>query len=284
MQQWAKNYYSDGANSLNAAERADGFADSTNRFMPPASTQTLGDLYAANARMVGAATSKEGWVAAARVVFSNPTDGERRSALATVGSAAMIGLDVAPVGIVGKEVSMAMVGGVRSAWNGAKAELRLAAAAQDAVEMRVAGDIGVPATRSANPLSTVLEFDAHGNEIMYRSMSREDYRYLRDFGELRPTTETSISPNLAYSSKYTNNNSVTVRFATTPGTSAALQEIGIAANPPAAKALSLAERNDSWMQTNTRFKVEGGQMTTQLGQGPGITTFNRGIVDFELVR
>ena len=30
MQQWAKNYYSDGANSLNAAERADGFADNTN--------------------------------------------------------------------------------------------------------------------------------------------------------------------------------------------------------------------------------------------------------------
>jgi hypothetical protein len=29
MQQWAQNYYSDGANSLNAAERADGFADNT---------------------------------------------------------------------------------------------------------------------------------------------------------------------------------------------------------------------------------------------------------------
>jgi hypothetical protein len=153
------------------------------------------------------------------------------------------------------------------------------AAAADA-----ASTIGVPVTRSANPLSPVLEFDAHGNEIMYRSMSPADFEHLQNFGVLRPTTETSISPNLAYSSKYTNNNSVTVRFATEPGTSAALQEIGIAANPPAAQALGLAERNGGWMQTNTRFKVEGGQMTTQLGQGPGIATFNRGIVDFERVR
>jgi filamentous hemagglutinin len=147
-----------------------------------------------------------------------------------------------------------------------------------------ASTVGVPVTRSANPLSPVLEFDAHGNEIMYRSMSPADFEHLQNFGVLRPTTETSISPNLAYSSKYTNNNSVTVRFATEPGTSAALQEIGIAANPPAAQALGLAERNGGWMQTNTRFKVEGGQMTTQLGQGPGIATFNRGIVDFERVR
>lgn len=144
--------------------------------------------------------------------------------------------------------------------------------------------VGVPVTRSANPLSPVLEFDAHGNEIMYRSMSPQDFKYLDRTGMLRPTTETSISPDFAYSSKYINNDSVTVRFATAPGTSAALQEIGIAAGPRAAQALGLVERNGSWMQTNTRFKVEGGQMTTQLGQGPGISVFNRGIVDFERVR
>ena len=146
------------------------------------------------------------------------------------------------------------------------------------------GTVGVPVTRSANPLSSVLEFDAHGNEIMYRSMSREDFKYLDRTGMLRPTTETSMSPDFAYSSKYTKNDSVTVRFATEPGTSAALQEIGIAANLPAELELGMAQRSGKWMQTNTRFKVEGGQMTTQLGQGPGIKIFNQGIVDFERVR
>ena len=158
-----------------------------------------------------------------------------------------------------------------------------AAMAGAAASMRRAS-VGAPVTRSANPLSPVLEFDAYGNEIMYRSMSPQDFKYLERTGMLRPTTETSISPDFAYSSKYINNDSVTVRFATAPGTSAALQEIGIAAGPRAAQALGLVERNGSWMQTNTRFKVEGGQMTTQLGQGPGISVFNRGIVDFERVR
>jgi YD repeat-containing protein len=144
--------------------------------------------------------------------------------------------------------------------------------------------IGVPVTRSANPLSPVREFDAFGNEIMYRSMSRPDFEHLENFGVLRPTKETFISPDFGYSSKYTDNNSVTVRFATEPGTSAALQEIGIAAGPRAAQELGLVERSGEWMQTNTRFKVEKGVMNTGLGQGPGITIFNRGIVDFERVR
>ncbi len=37
------------------------------------------------------------------------------------------------------------------------------------------------------------------------------------------------------------------------------------------------------MQTNARFKVEGGQMTTQLGQGNAIDILNQNIVDFALV-
>ncbi len=144
--------------------------------------------------------------------------------------------------------------------------------------------IGVLVTRSANPLSPVREFDAFGNEIIYRSMSRPDFEHLENFGVLRPTKETFISPDFGYSSKYTDNKSVTVRFATEPGTSAALQEIGIAAGPRAAQELGLVERSGDWMQTNTRFKVEKGVMNTGLGQGPGITIFNRGIVDFERVR
>lgn len=38
------------------------------------------------------------------------------------------------------------------------------------------------------------------------------------------------------------------------------------------------------MNTNNRFKEEGGQMTTQLGQGKGMEIFNKNIVNFEKVK
>ena len=143
-------------------------------------------------------------------------------------------------------------------------------------------EIGVPVSRSPNPLSPVQSVDAYGNQIYYRTMSEEQFAHLERTGELPPTTETSISPVLSYSSKY---NGVTVKFTTAPGTSEQLQEIGIAANPPAAAQLpDLSTQTGSWMQTNVRFKVEGGQMTTQLGQGPGINIFNQNIVQFDKVR
>lgn len=111
----------------------------------------------------------------------------------------------------------------------------------------------------------------YGNEIMYRTMSKEQYLELTETGRLPPTTETSISPNLAYSSKY---DGVTVKITTAPGTSAQLQEIGIAANKPvAAQFPNMSTQTGSWMQTNARFKVEGGQMTTQLGQSRAIEIF-----------
>lgn len=96
------------------------------------------------------------------------------------------------------------------------------------------------------------------------------------------TTETSISPVASYSSKY---NGVTVKITTNPETPAQLQKIGIAANPPAAaQPPSMSTQTGKWMQTNARFKVEGGQMTTQLGQGRALEIFNKNIVKFELFK
>lgn len=112
-------------------------------------------------------------------------------------------------------------------------------------------------------------------------MSPEQYEILMETGRLPATTETSISPVLSYSSKY---DGLTVKFTVAPGTSEQLQEIGIAANPPAAAQLpELSTQTGPWMQTNVRFKVEGGQMTTQLGQGPGINIFNQNTIQFEQV-
>ncbi|ARU54288.1 hypothetical protein OLMES_0181 [Oleiphilus messinensis] len=139
--------------------------------------------------------------------------------------------------------------------------------------------IGVPFSRSSNPLDTVLELDSQGNEIMYRTMSEQHLRILEETGQLAHTGETSLSPLLAYSSQY---NGITVRITTKPGTSAQLQEIGIAANEPAAFELPhLSTQTGPWVQTHARFKVEKGQMTTQLGQGRALEIFNKNIIDFE---
>ena len=152
----------------------------------------------------------------------------------------------------------------------------------DLERVRGAQTIGTPITRASDPLSPVLERDAYGNEIMYRTMSEKHFVEFSKTGKLPPTTETSISPSVDYSSKY---DGVTVKITVAPGTSAQLQEIGIAANNAAAVQFpEMSTRTGSWMQTNARFKVEGGQMTTQLGRGKAIDIFNKNIVDFELIR
>jgi hypothetical protein len=149
-------------------------------------------------------------------------------------------------------------------------------------DLSVDSEIGVPASRSPNPLSPVQDVEAFGNQLFYKTMSPEQYEVLMETGRLAPTTETSISPVLSYSSTY---DGITVKFTVQPGTSESLQEIGIAANRPASIELpELSTRTGPWMQTNVRFKVEGGQMTTQLGQRPGIDIFNGNIIQFERVR
>ncbi|PIT20846.1 hypothetical protein BGI36_07700, partial [Snodgrassella communis] len=144
------------------------------------------------------------------------------------------------------------------------------------------GKIGIPVTKAKNPLSPVQQYDAYGNEIVYRTMSPEQFKQFERTGIMPATTETSVSPALGYSSKY---NGITVKITVKSGTFSELEKIGIAANEPAAKQFpNMSNRTGKWMQSNTRFKVEGGQMTTQLGQGKGIEIFNKNIIHFEKVK
>ena len=142
--------------------------------------------------------------------------------------------------------------------------------------------IGVPVTQSKNPLSPVQQYDAYGNEIVYRTMSPEQFKQFERTGIMPATTETSVSPVLSYSSKY---DGVTVKIVVKSGTFSELEKIGIAANKPASTQFpNMSTQTGKWMNTNTRFKVEGGQMTTQLGQGKGMDIFNKNIVHFEKVK
>ena len=113
-------------------------------------------------------------------------------------------------------------------------------------------------------------------------MSPEQFKQFERTGIMPATTETSVSPVLEYSSKY---NGITVKIVVKPGTFSELEKIGIAANKPASSQFpNMSTQTEKWMNTNTRFKVEGGQMTTQLGQGKGMEIFNKNIVHFEKVK
>jgi hypothetical protein len=155
--------------------------------------------------------------------------------------------------------------------------------------------IGIPHTRSTNPLSPVLDFDAYGNELLYRSMSPEDFRQMKLTGEVPATGETFVSPLQAYSADY---DGTLVRITVKPGTMNELQSIGIAGNPGTAKLFpELPTETSGWTTNNALFKLEGskgaknahiralnggnGVVNTGLGKGEALNLFNRNILKFE---
>lgn len=71
----------------------------------------------------------------------------------------------------------------------------------------------MPVTQSKNPFSPVQQYDAYGNEIVYRTMSPEQFKQFKRTGIMPATTETSVSPVLEYSSKY---NGITVKIVVKP--------------------------------------------------------------------
>ncbi len=140
-------------------------------------------------------------------------------------------------------------------------------------------EVGVPATRSSNPLSQVLDFDAHGNEIFYRSMSPADYARMQRTGAIPATGETFVSPSQAYSAGY---DGVLVRVTTAPGTAQQLSEIGVVANPGTANLFpGMPVAAKGWTANNAMLKLEGNVVNTGLGRGSALTTFNKNIVKFE---
>ena len=143
------------------------------------------------------------------------------------------------------------------------------------------GLIGVPVYGSADKFSAPLERDINKNEILYRTIPESHYSTLVDTGKLSATTETSVSPALAYSEGY---NGVLVRFTLKEGTIAKLADIGGAVNDPAAKRLGLKPLGAGWNEHSAGFKTEGNQMTIHLGKGKGLDTFNDNIVTYHRMK
>ncbi len=151
------------------------------------------------------------------------------------------------------------------------------------VTFEMAGVSGGGETYDPEISSCVYESN---NEIYYRTMSLDDYRYLQETGKVRATKETFTSPTMNYSLGY---DGVTVRFEVAPGTTDKLYDIGVSNNctqtiadyglmPPVHSV-----NNESWIQHYAFFKGENAQTNIGLGQGTALDIFNSNIVKHSIV-
>ncbi|MEI6605821.1 MAG: RHS repeat-associated core domain-containing protein [Verrucomicrobiota bacterium] len=124
---------------------------------------------------------------------------------------------------------------------------------------------------------------AEGTETFYRTMSQEHYEQLLNTGKIPATGETFISPSLQYAQKYSG---ATVQFNIEAGTTDALMGMGVR-NSARGFAGSVYEglpaMDGQWTASSAYFKWEKGVVNIGLGQGSALETFNKSIVNFNLV-
>ncbi|MCF2860513.1 hypothetical protein L1286_23915, partial [Pseudoalteromonas sp. SMS1] len=149
---------------------------------------------------------------------------------------------------------------------------------------------GVPMYRKDN-LGIVQEFDAYGNEIMYRGFSIQDHRQFLQTGRIPATKETFISPLEAYSRDY---DGVLMRHTVQPGTMDKLLAIGGYGNTKTLKYYpNLPHAASGWGSNMSQIKLEGqykihvnngnGIINTGLGQGSALELFNNHIIKSQLL-
>ncbi|WP_234014002.1 RHS repeat-associated core domain-containing protein, partial [Cronobacter dublinensis] len=119
-----------------------------------------------------------------------------------------------------------------------------------------------------------------GTTKFYRSMSHEDYEYLRATGKLRGTSETFISPRRAFSENY---EGVLVRFHLKTDALEQLKGIGVKDSSILTKLTypDMPDVSKGWKDLNAFFKAEGDQINIGLGKGKALDIFNEGIYKFE---
>lgn len=143
------------------------------------------------------------------------------------------------------------------------------------------GLIGVPGRGEKEWFQPVLEHDSDNNEIVFRTMSEADYEHLINGKKLIGTSETSISPAIAYALKY---NGILVQFTLKPGTWAKIREIALVTNKDELKFFpDLSFNKGDWVGEHAKFKKEGNQITTQVGKGKALEIFNDNIIGFQKV-
>ncbi|MGK0707016.1 hypothetical protein ACSFCW_26910 [Yokenella regensburgei] len=143
------------------------------------------------------------------------------------------------------------------------------------------GLIGVPVCGEKEWFQPVLEHDSDNNEIVFRTMSEADYAHLINEKKLTGTSETSISPAIAYSLKY---NGVLVQFTLKPGTWTKIREIALVTNKEELNFFpDLSFKKGDWVEKHAKFKKEANQITTQVGRGEALKIFNDNIIGFQRI-
>ncbi|QDX92996.1 hypothetical protein EEL30_12210 [Brevibacillus laterosporus] len=122
-------------------------------------------------------------------------------------------------------------------------------------------------------------------------MSQEHYDTLVKTRKVPATRETCISPIKGYSAKY---DGVLVEFEVAPGTTKALEAIGVRNNAGVVveKYPNMPEVSKGWNEEKAFFKGEGkkgnkatdkGQINIGLGTGKALEIFNKNIIKFKEV-
>ena len=128
----------------------------------------------------------------------------------------------------------------------------------------------------------VIERDFWGNEILYRSVPQGHLKVLNRDSFLSATKQTSVSPLRSYAERYDGN---LVRLVVKRGTMKQLDNIGVSANSATRDIFPYlpAGKSGVWRHNNAQFKVESGQITTQLGaqHGSALTLFNDNLIKFK---
>lgn len=121
------------------------------------------------------------------------------------------------------------------------------------------------------------------NEVLYRTMSQEDFEELQRTGRMPATTETTTSPTQSFSEDY---DGVLVEFQLKPGTIAQLESIGVSDGSPLVRSQypDMPIGGKGWNREHARFKGEGTQINIALGKGDALDIFNDNITDYNVIR
>jgi RHS repeat-associated protein len=125
-------------------------------------------------------------------------------------------------------------------------------------------------------------------ETLYRTMKEGHFNTLERTGKMPGTGETMTSPTEWFSQQY---EGVLVKFTMKPGTTQALEDIGVrdttALTAELYPDMPLVTETRGWNQTSALFKAEGGdtpQINIGLGKGTALDLFNSSIQSWERIR
>jgi RHS repeat-associated protein len=126
-------------------------------------------------------------------------------------------------------------------------------------------------------------------EIFYRGMSIAHYNTLVQSGRLVAGSETFISPIQSFAATY---GDVTVEFTLRPGTTNALESIGVRDSArltfakygdlPSVQSVSEWKANNAFFKTEGAGTVGGQQINIGLGHGPALNVFNDNLIRFTI--